>query len=150
MYCGCSILGYHFKKGFGFAEDGRTVNLLLTIKSLYVLNGFAAVLLYLPQIYNACKDRKHALSLSLITFGGWSIGSSISSLYAWLYVKDAIFTAISLGNMAGAGAIFVIAAYSRLNAGSDSSLADRAAACVNPLATGNESDGAAGLAQQRP
>ena len=92
------------------------MNLLGTIKSLYAVNGFAAVLLYLPQVLKARKDREHALSLSLVSFGGWCIGSLLTALYAWLLVKDGIFTAVSLGNMTGSGAVFLIAASSRLGA----------------------------------
>lgn len=98
------------------------MNLLLTIKSLYALNGFIAVLLYLPQIISAWKDRNHAMSLSLLTFGGWSIGSLVTALYAWMFVKDKIFTAISLGNMAGSGTIFLIVICSRLSARKDASV----------------------------
>jgi len=90
------------------------MNLLATIKSLYAVNGFAAVLLYMPQVFKAWKDREHALSLSLVSFGGWCIGSLITALYAWLLVKDSIFTAVSLGNMVGSGAVFLIAVNSRL------------------------------------
>lgn len=90
------------------------MNLLLTIKSLYALNGVIAVLLYLPQIVSAWRDREHALSLSLLTFGGWSAGSLITALYAWLFVKDKMFAAVSLGNMAGSGIIFLIVAGSRV------------------------------------
>ena len=92
------------------------MNLLITIKSLYAVNGVVAVLLYLPQIINAWKDRSHALSLSLLSFGGWSIGSFITALYAWIFVKDKMFTAISLGNMAGSGTVFLIVICSRLSA----------------------------------
>lgn len=90
------------------------MSLLLTLKSLYALNGFIAVLLYLPQIIKAWNDKSHALSLSLLTFGGWSIGSVITALYAFLLVQDKVFTAISLGNVAGSGSLFLIAAFSRL------------------------------------
>ncbi|WP_460594877.1 hypothetical protein [Geomonas sp. Red276] len=31
-----------------------------TIKSLYALNGLVAVLLYLPQVVKAWRDREHA------------------------------------------------------------------------------------------
>jgi PQ loop repeat protein len=93
----------------------NSMNLLLTIKSLYALNGCVAVLLYLPQIMSAWKDRSHALSLSLLTFGGWSAGSLISTLYAWMFVKDKMFAAISLGNLAGSGTIFLIVLSSRLS-----------------------------------
>ena len=80
------------------------------------MSGFAAVLLYLPQVFKAWQDREHALSLSLVSFGGWCIGSLLTALYAWLLVKDGIFTAVSLGNMTGSGAVFLIAASSRLGA----------------------------------
>lgn len=117
-------------------EDGQGVNLLLTIKSLYILNGFVAIGLYLPQIYKACQDKRHALSMSLLTFGGWSIGSLVSSLYAWFYLRDVVFTAISLGNMAGSGAIFLIAACSRWHVRKGTSR----------LPAGHEADRVAGLA----
>lgn len=91
-------------------------NLLVTIKSLYAANGCVALLLYLPQIWRAWKDRKHALSLSLLTFGGWSLGSFITALYAWYFVKDPIFTAISVGNMVGSGSIFMLILSSRFQA----------------------------------
>lgn len=90
------------------------MSLLLALKSLYALNGIVAVLLYLPQILRAWNDRSHAASLSLLTFGGWCLGSFITTLYAWLYVKDHIFSAISLGNMAGSGAVCFIILSSRL------------------------------------
>ena len=91
------------------------MNLLITIKSLYAVNGFVAVLLYLPQIIGAWRDKNHALSLSLLSFGGWSIGSLITALYAWLFVQDKMFTAISIGNMAGSGTVFLIVVCSRLS-----------------------------------
>ena len=92
------------------------MNLLATLKSLYAVNGCAAVLLYVPQVSKAWKDREHALSLSLVSFGGWCIGSLVTALYAWLLAKDGIFTAVSLANMTGSGAVFLIAASSRLGA----------------------------------
>ena len=124
------------KKASIFPEDGQRVNLLLTIKSLYLVNGFVAVSLYLPQIYKVCQDKRHALSLSLPTFGGWSIGSLVSSLYAWFYLRDVVFTAISLGNMAGSGSIFLIAASSRWHLRKG----------LPRLPAGNEADRVAGLA----
>ena len=92
------------------------MNMLITIKSLYAVNGFVAVLLYLPQIIGAWKDKNRALSLSLLSFGGWSMGSLITALYAWLFVKDKMFTAISIGNMAGSGTVFLIVVCSRFSA----------------------------------
>ncbi|MBJ6727915.1 PQ-loop domain-containing transporter [Geomesophilobacter sediminis] len=87
---------------------------LVTIKSLYVVNGFAGILLYLPQIAKALQSRDHARSLSLVTFGGWSLGSVVSTLYAALIVQDPVFTAVSFGNFVGAAAVFCLALRSRL------------------------------------
>ena len=96
------------------------MTLLATIKSLYALNGFVALLLYLPQIFKAWKDRSHGVSVSLLSFGGWTIGSLITALYAWFFVKDAMFTAVSLGNMVGSGTVCIIVVCSRLSARRDS------------------------------
>ena len=90
------------------------MNYLLAIKSLYAANGLFAVLLYVPQIVNAWRDRSNALSVSLLTFGGWSVGSAITALYAWAFVKDRIFTAVSVGNLVGCGTVFCIVAGKRL------------------------------------
>jgi hypothetical protein len=126
------------------------MNVLLTIKSLYVTNGFVAVLLYLPQIYQALKDRQRARSLSLLTFGGWSVGSLITALYAWCYVRDPIFTAISLGNMVGSGAIFAIAAGSRMRHLKRVRISRRLRHFRRRLTAGHKTDRAAHLAQQLP
>jgi len=120
------------------------MNFLAAIKSLYSLNGVVAVLLYLPQICNAWRDKNHALSLSLVSFGGWSIGSLISALYAGLLVKDRIFTAISLGNLVGSGTVFMIVALSRVKSGAVTSpppLTDGSP----PLSAATEVNPAAGL-----
>lgn len=87
---------------------------LVTIKSLYAINGLVAVLLYCPQIYRAWKQSGPGHSVSLITFGGWGIGSLITALYAFLVVQDPVFTAVSLGNMAGSVTVFGISAVRRL------------------------------------
>ena len=95
-------------------RDHASMNYLFTIKSLYAMNGFVAVLLYIPQILSACKNRHNAFSVSLVTFGGWTVGSLITAVYAWIIVKDAMFTAVSLGNTIGSGAVFLIIAGQRL------------------------------------
>lgn len=118
------------------------MNLLVTIKSLYAVNGFVAVLLYLPQVCRAWKDRDHALSLSLISFGGWCIGSLITALYACIFVRDNMFAMVSLGNMAGSGSVFLIAAWSRLGS--------RRKALLPTSPAGHEADDAPCLAEQLP
>jgi uncharacterized protein with PQ loop repeat len=119
------------------------MNLLLTIKSLYAVNGVVAVLLYLPQILKAWNDRKHALSISLLSFGGWSIGSLVTALYAWLFVGDSMFTAVSLGNMAGSGCVFILALRCRLGV-----LDNFPPSKVSPAR--DEANRVAGLAEQLP
>jgi uncharacterized protein with PQ loop repeat len=119
------------------------MNLLVTIKSLYAVNGVVAVLLYLPQVLKAWRDRRHALSLSLISFGGWSIGSLVTALYAWFFVQDRMFTAVSLGNMAGSGSVFLLALGSRLASSKRAPARE-----VSPAR--HEADRVAGLAEQLP
>lgn len=85
-----------------------------TIKTLYTINGIAAILLYVPQICSAWKNRSAMHSVSLITFGGWSVGSAVTVLYAWFFIKDPVFTAASFGGMVGATAMFGIVAGKRL------------------------------------
>ena len=126
------------------------MNLLSTIRSLYALNGVMAVLLYLPQIGKAWKDREHALSLSLLSFGGWCIGSLVTALYAWLFVRDRMFTAVSLGNMAGSGAVFTIALLCRLKSREAFPSPDNGATTFPSSSARHEADDAAGLAEQLP
>lgn len=95
--------------------DDKTVTYLLAIKSLYIINGFVALLMYIPQIVDIRKNRNDNLSVSPITFGGWSIGCVITVLYAWLFVRDGIFAAVSLGNLIGSGTVFLMVAKKRFN-----------------------------------
>jgi hypothetical protein len=91
------------------------MNYLTLLKSLYAANGMVAVLLYRPQILKAWRSREEGRSISLMSFGGWSAGSAITTLYAWFFVQDRIFAAVSLGNLVGSGAVFALAAVSRLS-----------------------------------
>ena len=84
------------------------MDLMLMIKLLYVVNGILAVLLYVPQIFKVWKDKNNERPMSLLTFGGWCAGSAITTVYAWCYVHDLMFAAISFGNMIGSGAIFIL------------------------------------------
>lgn len=83
------------------------------IQSLYAINGFVAVFLYVPQIRNILRN-KDAGSFSLVTFGGWCIGSIITTIYAWTFVRDAMFGAVSLANMLGSGTVFTLVSLKRL------------------------------------
>lgn len=90
------------------------MNLLFTIKTLYAINGIVALILYVPQILNVWKNRDSTASVSLVTFGGWTIGSFITTCYACLLVKDQLFMAVSLGNVIGSGTVFCLVASRRL------------------------------------
>ncbi len=90
------------------------MNHALTLKSLYAINGVVALLMYVPQLITACRDRNSAFAISLLTFGGWGIGSAVTVLYAWLCVGDRLFTIVSLGNLVGCGSIFCLVAARRL------------------------------------
>ena len=88
--------------------------MLNVLKSLYAINGLAAILFYVPQIRNAWKNQSPMHSVSLVTFGGWSIGGAVTVLYAWFFAHDAMFTAASFGGMIGAVTMFGIVASKRL------------------------------------
>lgn len=84
------------------------------IRYLYALNGIVAVLLYLPQIRNILRSKDGTGSFSLITFGGWSMGSIITAIYALTFVRDPVFAAVSLANMTGSGTVFGLVTAKRL------------------------------------
>lgn len=88
---------------------------VLVIKALYTINGFVALLMYLPQIMSIRKNQNEssASSISLLTFGGWSMGCFVTVLYAWFCVKDPTFTLVGLGNLTGCGIIFCLTALKR-------------------------------------
>lgn len=86
------------------------MNHQLAIRSLYAANGVIALLLYIPQIAKAWRNSD---SLSLVTFGGWSAGSLVTTLYASLLLQDRMFTAVSLGNLVGSGTVFTLGAMRR-------------------------------------
>ena len=80
------------------------------LKSLYAINGMAAILFYVPQIRSAWKNKSPMHSVSLVTFGGWSFGGAVTVLYAWLFARDPMFVAASLGGTMGAVSMFCIVA----------------------------------------
>jgi uncharacterized protein with PQ loop repeat len=84
------------------------MDFMFMIKILYVVNGIFAVLLYVPQVMKVWKDKKNERPMSLLTFGGWCAGSGITTIYAWYYVHDLMFAALSFANMIGAGTIFFL------------------------------------------
>ena len=86
----------------------------MMIQVLYAINGVVAVLLYLPQIRTILNSKNSGNSFSLVTFGGWCIGAMITALYAWTFVKDPMFTAVSLAHMTGSGTVFCLIAAKRL------------------------------------
>ena len=85
-----------------------------TLKTLYAITGISAILLYIPQIRSAWKDKSAMQSVSLVTFGGWSLGGAVTVLYAWFFTKAPFFIASSFGGMIGATTMFGIVAAKRL------------------------------------
>lgn len=92
------------------------MSITVIIKYLYAVNGVVAVLMYVPQIVKVWRDGNSAPSVSLLTFGGWSVGSLITVLYAWALANDLMFATVSLGSMIGSSAVFCLAATKRLRA----------------------------------
>lgn len=89
---------------------------LLVLKSIYAINGIVGVSLYIPQIISAWKDKNKALSLSMITFGGWCISALITVMYALYFVHDKLMAGLSLANVVAAGALFLLILQTKLQA----------------------------------
>lgn len=87
---------------------------LFTLKALYAANGVIGVALYIPQILRARKDRKQALALSMVTFGGWTVGAFITTLYAWYLAHDLLFACLSFANVVAAGSLSLLILHTRL------------------------------------
>jgi zinc transporter ZupT len=86
---------------------------LLTLKALYAANGVIGVALYIPQILRAKRDKKQALALSMVTFGGWTLGALVTTLYAWYFVHDLLFACLSFANVVAAGSLFLLILHTR-------------------------------------
>lgn len=76
------------------------------LKWLYAVDGSILFLLYLPQIIAVYKDRAGAKTISLTTWGLWVVSSIITALYAFFVAEDAMFTLMSIANIAGCGGVY--------------------------------------------
>ena len=88
--------------------------MLEILKWLYAINGFVAVLFFVPQITKAWKSRSAMESMSLVTLGGWSVSGAIAVLYAWFFAHDLMFAAASFGATMGNVAMFGIVTAKRV------------------------------------
>jgi uncharacterized protein with PQ loop repeat len=79
----------------------------------YVLVNTGRVLSYLPQIAAVWRCRDGAQSISLFTWGYWSISHLTAALYGGVVVSDGKLLAVSLGNLSCCLAVVVITSMRR-------------------------------------
>ena len=78
---------------------------LSTIAWGYLLVNATRVLTYVPQVMAVWRCTDGARSVSLLTWGSWTLSHVMAVLYGLLVVVDGFFVAISLVNLVGCAAI---------------------------------------------
>ncbi len=81
---------------------------------LYLLTNAMRVFTYLPQIRAVWHDSEGARTLSLLTWGSWTLSNLCALAYALLVARDLPLAAISAINLVGCGCVTAIAAQRRL------------------------------------
>jgi hypothetical protein len=93
------------------ASDGVWLQM---IGWLYLLTNATRVITYVPQIVVVWRCTDGAMSVSLLTWCSWVLSHVAATAYGLLLVHDVLFVAISLINLAGCGAVAMIAARRRV------------------------------------
>ena len=91
-------------------------SMLAVIAWLYLATNALRVLSYLPQVVVVWRCRDGARSISLLTWGMWTLSHITATLYGVLVLRDAFFIFVSLVNLAGCGTVTLIAARRRVAA----------------------------------
>ncbi|WP_326533614.1 hypothetical protein [Pseudorhodoferax sp.] len=81
---------------------------------LYLLTNAARVFTYLPQILAVWRDTQGARTLSLLTWGSWTVSHVCALAYALLVANDTPLALISAINLAGCSCITAIATRRRM------------------------------------
>jgi len=66
---------------------------------LYGISGVSASALYVPQIIKYRREREACMSISILTWSGWVIITSITVLYALCVVKSYLFASVAALNV---------------------------------------------------
>jgi uncharacterized protein with PQ loop repeat len=75
----------------------------------YMLTNSARVLAYFPQIVSAWQcPPENARALSKATWGMFAVSHCTTTLYGWLVMQDAQFSAISLANFICTAVTFAV------------------------------------------
>lgn len=88
-----------------------TIEKTLTI--LYAIDSFVLVAMYWPQIKTAWEDQTGCQTISLLTWGVWTVSSLITLFYAIICTGKWPFIMMSVGNLIGTIAVFLIAVVRR-------------------------------------
>jgi len=79
----------------------------------YLVTNSARAFSYLPQILAVWRSDDGARSISLWAWTSWSISHVTAGLYGVVVAHDAYFVLISALNVAGCGAVTLVAAHRR-------------------------------------
>lgn len=75
----------------------------------YMITNSARVLAYFPQFVTAWRCApENSRALSKTTWGMFAVSHCTTTLYGWLVMQDAQFSAISLANFVCTTAVFVV------------------------------------------
>ena len=72
-----------------------------TVKLIYHITGPAMSLAYLPQIYRVYRDRNGAKTISIPTWGMWTISLAVTTLYSYMVALDDLFFISSILSFSG-------------------------------------------------
>lgn len=81
---------------------------------LYLSTNAVRVVTYLPQIRAVWRDTEGARTLSLLTWGSWTVSNLCALAYAAMVAHDGPLALISAINLVGCGCVTAIAAHRRL------------------------------------
>jgi uncharacterized protein with PQ loop repeat len=79
----------------------------------YLATNSARLITYVPQIIAVWRCRDGARSISLLTWGSWTVSHFAAILYGIVVVPDLFFVCVSLVNLLSCAVVTAIAAQRR-------------------------------------
>lgn len=79
----------------------------------YLATNSARLITYVPQIVAVWRCRDGARSISLLTWGSWTVSHFAAILYGIVVVPDLFFVCVSLVNLVSCAVVTAIAAQRR-------------------------------------
>lgn len=86
------------------------------LRWLYSANGFVVAFTYLPQLAVILRDATGARTVSLATWGYWTLSSALTLSYAIAVARDTSFATVSAFHLAGCVSIVSVTILQRRRA----------------------------------